>query len=195
LICKFKKFQICTPAKLIARCIFTESFKKSNFFCIYNSLPKNEKSHFGFLGPLRVNIANKLFFLNLYKVFNLFILTGFYLLLSREVCPRSSRPYSRSVKHPLLSPSWISSTLQQVRWGRELNVNYNKNDLHAHYKLAYVSSAELVHNLQPLAFPPPVARSRIYHQSSQQIPVPNNWHSTSASQLNIERVKLSLGLC
>jgi hypothetical protein len=31
--------------------------------------------------------ADKLFFLNLYKVFNLYILMNFYLVLSREVCP------------------------------------------------------------------------------------------------------------
>jgi hypothetical protein len=31
--------------------------------------------------------ANKVFFLNLYKVYNLYILMDFYLVLSREVCP------------------------------------------------------------------------------------------------------------
>jgi hypothetical protein len=36
-------------------------------------------------------------FLNLYKVYNLYILMDFYLVLSREVCPRSSRPHSRSM--------------------------------------------------------------------------------------------------
>jgi hypothetical protein len=34
--------------------------------------------------------ADKLFFLNLYKVCNLYTLMDFYLVLSRRVCPRSS---------------------------------------------------------------------------------------------------------
>jgi hypothetical protein len=34
--------------------------------------------------------TNKLFFLNLYKVYNLYILMDFYLVLWRRVCPRSS---------------------------------------------------------------------------------------------------------
>jgi hypothetical protein len=34
--------------------------------------------------------VNKLFFLNLYKVYNLYILMDFYHVLSREVCSRSS---------------------------------------------------------------------------------------------------------
>jgi hypothetical protein len=34
--------------------------------------------------------ADKLFFLNLYKVYNLYILMDFYLVLLRRVCPRSS---------------------------------------------------------------------------------------------------------
>jgi hypothetical protein len=42
--------------------------------------------------------ADKLFFLNLYKVYNLYILMDFYLVFSREVCPRSSRSHGRSVK-------------------------------------------------------------------------------------------------
>jgi hypothetical protein len=33
--------------------------------------------------------ANKPFFPNLYKVYNLYILMDFYLVLSMEVCPRS----------------------------------------------------------------------------------------------------------
>jgi hypothetical protein len=34
--------------------------------------------------------TDKLFFLNLYKVYNLYILMDFYLVLLRRVCPRSS---------------------------------------------------------------------------------------------------------
>jgi hypothetical protein len=35
--------------------------------------------------------ADKLFFLNLYKIYNLYILKDFYLVLSRRVCPSSSQ--------------------------------------------------------------------------------------------------------
>jgi hypothetical protein len=41
--------------------------------------------------------ADKLFFLNLYKVYNLYILMDFYLVLLREVYPRSSQPHGRSM--------------------------------------------------------------------------------------------------
>jgi hypothetical protein len=43
---------------------------------------------------------NKLFFLNLYNVYNLYILMDFYLALKREACPRSSRLNNHSVKRP-----------------------------------------------------------------------------------------------
>jgi hypothetical protein len=43
--------------------------------------------------------GDKLFFLNLYKVYNLYILMDFYLFLLREVC---TRPHGRSVKCPLV---------------------------------------------------------------------------------------------
>jgi hypothetical protein len=47
--------------------------------------------------------VDKFFFLKLYKVLNLYILMDFYLVLSREVCPRSSQPHGRVVKHPLVT--------------------------------------------------------------------------------------------
>jgi hypothetical protein len=51
--------------------------------------------------------ANKLFFLNLYKLHNLYILMDFYLVLSREVYPRSSQPHGHSVKyHNILEQCW-----------------------------------------------------------------------------------------
>jgi hypothetical protein len=43
---------------------------------------------------------DKLFFRNLYKVYNLYILMDFYLVLSRRVCPRSSQPDGCIVKCP-----------------------------------------------------------------------------------------------
>ena len=45
--------------------------------------------------------AEKNFFPNLYEVYNLYILTDFYLVLLRRVCTRSSRPHGCSVKCPL----------------------------------------------------------------------------------------------
>jgi hypothetical protein len=44
--------------------------------------------------------ANKFFFPNLYKLHNSYILMDFYLILSREVCPRSSQLHGRSIKRP-----------------------------------------------------------------------------------------------
>lgn len=46
--------------------------------------------------------TDKLFFPKLYKVFNLYILMDFYLVLSRRLCPRSSRP-TPIVNRPLPS--------------------------------------------------------------------------------------------
>jgi hypothetical protein len=47
--------------------------------------------------------ADKLFFLNLYKVYNLYILMNIYRVLQREDCLRSSQPHGQSVKHPLVN--------------------------------------------------------------------------------------------
>jgi hypothetical protein len=44
--------------------------------------------------------VDKLFFPNLYKAHILYILMDFYLILSRRVCPRSSRPESCKVGAP-----------------------------------------------------------------------------------------------
>jgi hypothetical protein len=64
------------------------------------SLSGGEKLVHNIYGNPNSPRANKLFFLNLYKVYNLYILIDFYLVLSREVCPRSSRPHGCSVKRP-----------------------------------------------------------------------------------------------
>jgi hypothetical protein len=45
--------------------------------------------------------ANKLFFPNVYKLYNFYFLSDFYLVLCREVCSRSSLPNGCSVKRPL----------------------------------------------------------------------------------------------
>jgi hypothetical protein len=45
---------------------------------------------------------DKFFFQNLYKFHNLYISIVFYLILSREVCPRSSRCDNHSVKRSLV---------------------------------------------------------------------------------------------
>jgi hypothetical protein len=45
--------------------------------------------------------ANKILFPNLYKLYNLYILMDFYLIVLREVCTRSSQLHGRSVKCPL----------------------------------------------------------------------------------------------
>jgi hypothetical protein len=52
-------------------------------------------------GNLNSRQADKLFFPNLYKLHNLFILIDFYLVLLREVFPRSFQPHNHSVKRPL----------------------------------------------------------------------------------------------
>ena len=45
--------------------------------------------------------TSKLIFPKLYKVYNLYILMDFYLVLLRRVCTRSFRPHGCSVKRPL----------------------------------------------------------------------------------------------
>jgi hypothetical protein len=44
---------------------------------------------------------------------------NFYLVLSREVCPRSSRPHGRSMKHPLgvlhtMAVSWEDKVILAI---------------------------------------------------------------------------------
>ena len=50
---------------------------------------------------------NKLFFLNLYKLQNLYILMDFYLVFSRGVCARSFWPNGHSVKYPSNFICWV----------------------------------------------------------------------------------------
>jgi hypothetical protein len=60
--------------------------------------------------------ANKLFFPNLYKFENLYILMDFYLVLSRRACPRSSRPDTVVCSAPQWGLSMIplgNSSLQE----------------------------------------------------------------------------------
>jgi hypothetical protein len=64
------------------------------------SLSGGGKLVFNIYGNPNSPQADKLFFLNLYKVYNLYSLMDFYLVLWKRVCPRSSQSHSRSVKCP-----------------------------------------------------------------------------------------------
>jgi hypothetical protein len=68
--------------------------------------------------------VNTLFFPNLYKVHNMYILMDFYLVLSKGVYPRSSQPKGHSAKCPSLSPS-----LSGIGCGAPLTVSKKESPL------------------------------------------------------------------
>jgi hypothetical protein len=72
-------------------------------FCEFwhQSLSGGKKFIYNIYGNPNCARLDKLFFPNLYKLYNMSILMDFYLVPLREVCPRSSRPDGCSVKRLL----------------------------------------------------------------------------------------------
>ena len=64
--------------------------------------------------------ANKIFFLNLYKVYTLYIKMDFYLIPSKRICLRSPQPHGHSVKRPLMCV-YLAPKIPSAFWTKLYN--------------------------------------------------------------------------